>query len=180
MAGNIQNVKIGDVEVYIDYSDGNGEQFLGHTKGGVEFSFEREFEDLVVDQYGNMPVDLALTGQNLTVKAMLAEPTTDNMQHAVPEGLYAENGTDSKIGLGRDAGHLMSTEAGILRLHPRQNTPSSRNEDIYIFKAVSYETVELAFKIDEQRVLEVTWRALVDESQPDGQRLGRIGDNDIS
>lgn len=174
------NVKIGDVEVYIDYSDGNGEQFLGQTKGGVEFSFEREFEDLTVDKFGTAPIDMVLTGNNLTIKAYLAEPTVENIGHTIREGLFAESGNDSKLGLGTQAGLLMSTKQGALRLHPRKNAPANRSEDIFIFKAVSMESVELAYKVDEQRILEVTWRALVDETQPDGQHLGRIGDEAIS
>lgn len=173
------NLRIGDVEVYFT-PPGEYEVFLGQTHGGVEFSFEREFEDLVVDKYGNMPVDMALTGQNLLVKAFLAEMTTENISRAIPEGDFDEAGTDSKLQLGRDSGFLMSTIAGLLRLHPRRNDPDSRDEDIYIYLAVSHESVEIPYKIDEQRVLEVTWRALVDEDRDDGNRLGRVGDVDIS
>lgn len=173
------NLRIGDVEVYFT-PPGEDEVFLGQTHGGVEFSFEREFSDLVVDKYGNMPVDMALTGQNLLIKAILAEMTTENISRGIPEGNYAEQGTDSKLELGRDSGLLMSTIAGLLRLHPRRNAADNRDEDIYVYLAVSHETVELAYKIEEQRVLEVTWRALVDEDRDDGNRLGRIGDVDIS
>lgn len=178
--GNISNVKIGDVEVYIDYSDGNGEQYLGHTKGGVIFTFEREFEELTVDQYGSAPVEMALTGQNLMIKAYLAEVTNENVSHAAPEGTFAGTGSNSKVGFGKDAGYLMSNSAVALRLHPKSELPSARNSDVYLHRAVSVENVELPFKIDEQRILEVTWKALVDEDQPDGQRLGRIGDPDVS
>lgn len=174
------NVRIGEMEVYMDYGDGSGEVFLGQTKGGVEFTFEREFEDLTVDKYGSMPLDIALTGQNLMIKATLAEMTTRAFDHAIPEGRYASTASDSKIGLGTQAGFLSSTVQGLMRLHRRGTSPSSRNEDIYIWKAVSVETIELAYKIDEQRVLEITWRALVDETRADGEHLGRIGDEGIS
>lgn len=168
------NLRIGEVEVYFN------ETYLGYTKGGVEFTFEREFEDLTVDEYGTTPLDMALTGHNLQIKAMLAEITTANLANAVPEGTYAFAGSDSKLGLGNKAGHLMSGEEGLLRLHPRKNAGSNRNEDIYIWKAVSVESLEMAFKVDEQRVFEVTWRALVDDSMPDGAKLGSIGDVAIS
>lgn len=175
----LSDVRIGDVEVYLDLNDGAGEQFLGQTNGGCTLTFDREFTDLMVDKYTS-PVDMALTGNDLKITCNLAEPTTKNVHYAQMEGLYAAAGTDAKTGFGKDAGLLLSTVAGILRLHPRKNTPSSRDEDIYIFKAVSTDTVELNYKKDEQRVLAVTFRALIDESQPNGQRLGRIGDNAIS
>jgi hypothetical protein len=65
-------------------------------------------------------------------------------------------------------------------MHPRGTAAASRNEDIYIWKAVSIEAINLPFKVDEQRILEVTWQGLVDESRPNGEHLGRIGDADIS
>lgn len=172
------NLRIGDVEVYIDY--GAGEVFLGQTKGGVEFTFEREFEDLTVDKWGSSPLDMALTGNNLLIKVFLAEVNTERLSYAMPEGRYAESGDDSKLGLGSTSGYLASTDEGILRLHPRRNAANDRDQDIYIWKAVSIESVEQAFKIDEQTVLEVTFRALVDENRADGEHLGRVGDDTIS
>lgn len=171
---NIQNVRIGDCDVFLD------SVHLGHTKGGVEFTFEREFEDLTVDKYGNMPVDMALTGNNLLVKAFLAEITNDVLNVAIPEGDYALGGVDDKLGLGRDSGYLLAQDAKALRLHPRNKAATDYSEDIYIWKAASVENVEMAFKIDEQRVVEVTFRAFVDESKNNGERLGRIGPDTIS
>ncbi len=171
---NIQNVRIGDCDVFLN------EVHLGHTKGGVEFTFEREFEDLTVDKYGNMPLDMALTGQNLLIKAFLAEITNDVLNVAIPEGGYATGSSDDKLGLGRDSGYLLAQDAQPLRLHPRNKAATDYSEDIYIWKAVSVENVEMAFKIDEQRVIETTFRALVDESQANGSRLGRIGPAAIS
>jgi hypothetical protein len=170
----IQNVRIGDCDVFLQ------EIHLGHTKGGVEFSFEREFEDLTVDKYGSMPVDMALTGQNLTVKAFLVEITNDVLNVAIPEGKYAIGSLDDNLGLGTDAGYLLRQDAKPLRLHPRQKAPTDFSEDVYIWLAASVENVEMAYKIDEQRVIETTFRAFVDESQPNGQRLGRIGAAAIS
>ncbi len=168
------NLRIGEVEVYFK------ETYLGYTKGGVEFTFEREFEDLTVDEYGTTPLDMALTGNNLQIKAMLAEFTTANLSKAVPEGDYDTAGNDDKLGLGTKAGYLLSGVEGLLRLHPRKNASANRNEDIYIWKAVSVESLEMAFKVDEQRVFEITWRALVDDSMPDGAKLGSVGDTAIS
>jgi hypothetical protein len=176
--GNTENIRIGDVEVYVN--DGSGERHLGHTLGGVDFSFERETTDLTVDQYGSTPVNVALTGNNLTVVVRLAEITNENIALAIPEGIFSEGSNDSKVGLGRDAGFLLGDEAVAVRLHPRNKDEDDRDEDIYLWKAVSSEPVELAYRVDEQRVLETTLRALIDESQPEGQRLGRVGDADIS
>jgi hypothetical protein len=171
---NIANVRIGDCDIFLD------EVHLGHTKGGVEFTFEREFEDLTVDKYGNMPVNMALTGQNLLIKAFLAEITNDVLNVSIPEGKYALGSTDDKLGLGRDSGYLLRQDAKPLRLHPRSKAATDFSEDVYIWQAVSVENVEMGYKIDEQRVIETTFRALVDETQPDGSRLGQVGPSTIS
>lgn len=174
------DLRIGDVEVYLDFGDGAGEQFLGQTKGGAVITIEREFEDLTVDKYGTTPLDKALTGTKAKIKVMLAQPTTKNKYYAAPEGLYAASGSDSKVGIGAFSGKLMSTKQAQLRLHPRKNTPSSRDEDVYFWKVVSAENVEIPYKFNEQQVIEVTFEALADETQPDGQTLGRVGDATIS
>lgn len=175
-----ENLRIGDCEIFVDYGDGNGEIFLGQTKGGIDFTFEREFEDLTVDKFGTAPLDMALTGQNLMIKLNLAEATNESLSRAIPEGKFAEFTTDSKIGIGRTSGYLLSDSEGLLRMHPRKNDPANRNEDVYIWKAVSMDNVEMPFKVDEQRLIPITYRALVDESRPDGEHLGRVGDEDIS
>lgn len=180
------NVRIGDCDLYLDKGDGQGEIPLGSTKGGVEFTFEREFTELTVDKFGSMPLDLALTGQNLLIHVYLAEPILRNLDFAMPEGLYARRPstgqtiTDQKVGLGTDSGYTLFSDAGLLRLHPRNLPGTNVDEDIYIWKAVSAENIELPFKIDEQRILEITFRALVDETQQNGMRLGRIGNDAIS
>jgi len=71
-------------------------------------------------------------------------------------------------------------DAKALRLHPRNKGATDLSEDVNIWLAVSVEKVEIGYKIDEQRVIETTFRALVDETKPDGARLGQIGPDTIS
>lgn len=185
MAKNSANIRIGECDVWENAysapgSGINGGTLLGHTLGGIEFNFERKFTDLMVDQYSG-PLDMALTGNDLKITVNYAEPVTEYLARAIPEGRYdVGSGTDSKLGLGRDTGFLLSTVAKQLVFHPRRNPANVQEEDIYIFKAVSVEAVKLEYKTDSQRVLAVTYRALVDETQPDGSRLGRIGNALIS
>lgn len=171
---NIENVRIGHVTVEFNNVD------LGHSKDGAEFEFERTHEDLYVDQYGETPVDMALTGQNLTIKIYLAEVTAANLKVAVPEGKLASNTAGSRMNFGTDAGYLLRGDAAELVLHPAKNDDNDDSEDIVVYKAVSVETVPLNYKIDEQRIIEVTFRALVDETRPSGRRLGHIGPVDVS
>lgn len=170
----LSNVRIGACSVKFKTRD------VGHTLEGVEFNFERSFEDLKVDKYGDMPVDMALTGHNLTIKFKMAEVTLANLDVAIPEGGYQSSTGGTRVNLGTDAGYLLAQDAGELVLHPLKNAASDLTEDIVVYKAVSVEAVPLNYKVNEQRVVEVTMRALVSEDYADGRRLGHIGVTNIS
>lgn len=176
MGPNIAKARMGVCSVKFKGVD------LGHTLGGVSFSAERQFEDMYVDKYGETPIDKILTGQNLTITFTLAQPELYNLDVAFPEGVLEQGSValEDRLGLGRDAGHGLRTEAGQLVLHPVKNLAANDSEDIVIYKAVSVETVELNYRVDEQMGLEITMQALVDESYQDGRRLGHIGAATIS
>lgn len=167
---DISKVRIGACQ--ITYKGVN----VGHTLDGVELTFEREFEDLTVDKYGSSPVDKALTGNKLMAKFKLAQPDFAALNIANPEGEGADGSTGDRIGLGSDAGYLLRQDAGELVLRPLKNVASANDsEDVVLYKAVSVENIELSYKVDEQRVIEVTFEALVDETYGVGRRLGHVG-----
>ena len=173
MARSIDNVKIGDVQIFADGTD------IGHTLGGATFTFEKEFAELKVDQYSS-PVDYALSAEKLMIKVTLAEPTTLNLSRAIPQGDYDSGGVDDKLTLGTDTGYLLSQDAVELRLHPRAKGATDYSEDIYIWRAIVKENVELSYTVEDQRVLEITFEAIPDESEANFARLGRIGPAIIS
>lgn len=167
---DISKVRIGACQ--ITYKGVN----VGHTLDGVELTFEREFEDLTVDKYGSSPVDKALTGNKLMAKFKLAQPDFAALNIANPEGEGADGSTGDRIGLGTEAGYLLRQDAGELVLRPLKNVASANDtEDVVLYKAVSVENIELSYKVDEQRVIEVTFEALVDETYGVGRRLGHVG-----
>lgn len=175
MAQNTNNLRIGAYEAFFK------EISLGHTKGGSTLTIERKIVDMTVDKWGDTPVDKVIVGMRAKVKLILAEPVESILTKVLPEGAYTAGNGDDKLGLGRQAGYSLLSGAGLLRLHPNRLAASDRSEDIYLFKAVSAgESVELAFKVDEQLAFEAIFEALVDETQPEGTILGRIGDQDIS
>ena len=172
--GDILNVKIGVCKVTLDDTD------LGHTKEGVSFSYEPDIADVGVDQYGSTPIEKILTGENLQIKLQLAEQTLANMKIAIPGGSHETGAQGSRLEIGRNAGYGLSNEAYELRLHPINNEDADLSEDVVIYKAVAVEAFEVGYKVDEQRVLEVTFQALIDEAKSVGNRLGHIGVDSIS
>ena len=154
---------------------------LGHTLDGVELELTREFEDLTVDAYGSTAVNKALTGQKITAKFKLAEIDANRLNTAIPEAQHAVGGSGERVGIGAQAGYLLRSDAKALVLRPLRNVAGGLDtDDVNIYKAVSVESVTLAYKVDEQRVIEVTMEGLVDETYGDGRLLGHIGSANIS
>jgi len=177
MAGNIGT--IGKVKVAGPQRITLGGQTLGHTLDGVTFNYERSFFDVNVDQYGETAIDKVLTGQNVNVVFQMAESDWLNWNAAVPE-TSSQSSTYPRTDLGADAGASLRAEAQQLVIHPNRLLDTDVTEDITIYKAVSAENIEVVLKNDEQKVIEVTFVALVDETYGPGRRLGHIGSAAVS
>lgn len=148
---------------------------LGHTTGGVLLTVERDFEDVKVDRYGETPIDKVLTGNRVMVNFTLAQPSHRSLDVAIPETSSIDGTAGDRIDLGTQAGASLRAEAGLLVIHPLKNDNADLSDDVNIYKAVSAENVELPMRIDEQKVVEITMHALVDETYGTGRRLGHVG-----
>ena len=166
--GSATNVQVGVCDVSYNALD------LGHTIGGVEVSYEPEHHDVMVDKYGNTVVQKYLIGEKLTAKLALAEYTIANLRNAMPQATFA-GAANTRITLGAAAGKKATDDAYQLVLHPINE--GTRRHDVVIYKAYVASTVVLPHKNDEEKVVEVTFEALLDESRSDGNYLGLIGDS---
>lgn len=154
---------------------------MGHTLDGVELEAEREFTDVVVDKYGNTPIDKVLTGNRLRIKFKLAQTEWAQWNLAIPEtSSYDGAAAADRADFGADAGYSLRTDAKRLVIHPMKNVATDLSDDVTVYKAVSVESVMLPLKIDEQRAMEITMEGLVDESYGTGRRLGHYGPADVS
>lgn len=163
------NVKVGECTITIDGVD------VGHTVGGLSVTYEPSFHDIVVDKYGTETVaDRQLIGEKFYATFAIAEYTEANIRNAIAAG---ESTTTGKTGIGSNSGMRMSSKAVELVLHPKANAASDRSEDIVMWKAVSTDAVEIPHRVDETKLMEVTFHAQVDETQADGFYLGLIGDS---
>lgn len=154
---------------------------VGHTLDGVDLEAQRELTEVNVDKHGKTPIDLVLTGNNLTVKFKMAQTDWDQWNVAIPEtSSYDGSGSRDRADFGADAGYSLRQDAGALVIHPTKNADTDYSQDVTIYKAVSSDDITLPMKIDEQAVLEVTMKALVDDSYGSGRRLGHYGPADVS
>ena len=143
---------------------------LGHTQDGVEFNYEPDIRERVVDKYGSSPVELILIGERVTVVARLTQWELAKMKAAIPAGLQ---GSDY-LGIGRIAGfHLRREEAEELVIHPLEQ--ATTQYDVTLWKTVASAPITIGYTHDGDRVFEVTFFALQDESKMDGQTIGKIG-----
>ena len=169
MAADITNVKMGPCSVTFNDVD------LGHTKGGVTVTYEPEYHDIAVDKYGNTVVEKVLIGESFKVTVPLAEHTIANLEIAIPAGTDA--GPGDMVTIGQDAGELMAQYAKVLVLHPLANSAGDRSEDVVIYKALVAEPIEFKMGNDGEKIAEVIFHALLDETKSDGNRLALIGDS---
>lgn len=169
---DITNVKLGVCTVKLDGTD------LGHTQGGVTVTYEPEYYDRKVDKYGNTVVEKVLIGESLKATVPLAEHTIANLKVGMPAA--TEAATDARITLGSNAGKLMAQYAAELVLHPEANDAADLSEDVVFHKALASEPVEMGYNNEGDRILEVVFHALLDESKADGNRLGFFGDSTAS
>lgn len=165
---DVTNVQVGVCSVTFNGVD------LGHTKGGVEFTYEPEYHEVTVDKYGNTPVDEILTGEKVEVKVPLAEFTIANMGVAMPSGQFDGAG-NTRREFGSNAGKRASNVAYELVLHPINE--GTRRHDIVLYKAFVDSAVTLNHMVDEEKVIEVTFKAIVKEANGDMNYLGMIGDS---
>lgn len=162
------NVQVGVCSVNFNSTD------LGHTKGGVEVSYEPTYFEATVDMYGETPIEKYLIGERLTAKVPLAEFTIAQMGIAIPQGAYA-GAANARRTVGAKAGKKATDDAYQLVLHPINE--GTRRHDVVMYKAYVDSTVVLPFRNDEEKLIEVTFVALLDETKSDGNYLGMIGDS---
>lgn len=156
---DVSNVEFGVCDVLV------GGTSIGHTSGGAKFSYEPTVEDIVVDQYGETPVDKVVVGETVMITVQFAESTQANFNRAMPATTITNDG----IAGGSNAGTRLSANAVELTLHPIE-MGSDTSKDIKIYKAVVQSSLEVDFK-NEERIFEVEFVALIDETKDEGNRL---------
>jgi len=164
---DIANVKLGVCTVTFNDVD------LGHTKGGVVVTYEPIYHDVTVDMYGETIVDKRLLGEKFSAKVPLAEATASNLIVAIPEG----STTGGKLTVGSTVGDSLLDNAKELVLHPSENAVATLDDDVVIHLAVVASTIELPFTNDGEKIVEVVFEALLDDTKDDGNYLGFIGDS---
>lgn len=163
---DILEVDLGVCDVYV------GGRHVGHTIGGVEVVYSPEFHETKVDKFAGV-AERWLIGDGLMAKVPMAEATLTNIKEAMT---HASQGSNF-VSIGSNAGKRSSPATETVRLHPIANAASNKNDDVVIYKAHATNEITLPYKNDGERIIEVEFSGLVDESRTDGNLLGMIGDS---
>jgi hypothetical protein len=86
MASNTENVKLGVCSVTFGGVD------LGYTKGGVDVTIATTTKEVMVDQFGNSPINEIIIGRTCTAKVPLAETTMINLARIMPGAVLNGSG----------------------------------------------------------------------------------------
>lgn len=167
---NGANIKLGVCSVNFNGVD------LGHTEGGVEFMYKPKHVEIKADLYGDSPLDDALVGETMTAKVPLAEKTIANLNIAMPHSTFAGAG-NARITLGKQAGESLKALAAQLYLHPISE--STKAYDIVMYKAAVATDINIKHDNKGQTIIEVTFKAYIDETKTNGNYLGLIGDSTV-
>lgn len=152
------NFRIGAGALSIDGSD------VGlTTEEGVVVSYEPDIHLHKSGKFGNTPVKASLIGQTLSLEVCIAEHTLTNIENTYA-GVTTETG---KIEFGGLAGREVAGKELILT--PFDGTPSW-----YFRNAVPTSAIEAAYKVNDERIIKVTFTALVDFNAADDDNLGYI------
>src|SRR5688572_11650349 len=138
---NTANLTIGAASVTWKGND------LGHTMGGVTFTYDIETEDLKADQFTGV-VDRALTSENLEVTMQLAETkSVDVLRFAFAGSEYETSGANKSLKFGRESGFLIHGDrGGTLTLHPLNRAAGDYTEDVTLYNAAPVDSVELNYE----------------------------------
>jgi hypothetical protein len=159
MASTAENIKMGTCKISFDGTD------LGLTMGGVEVTVETTTKETKVDQFGDTVANETIMGRNITVSAPLAETTLDNMVLLMPGTTKIVDGTDltkMKAMITSGTGISLLSRAKELILHPINLPDSDVSEDLIIPLAATAGAMNFAYKYDEERVFNTTFKGYPD------------------
>lgn len=152
---NPSNFRIGAGALSIDGTD------IGlTTQEGIVVTYEPNVHQHMSGRFGMTPVKASYIGANVTLEVYMGEHTLENMAEAFA-GAVLE---DDKIKFGGIAGRAI--EGKELILTPFDGTPA------WVFRsAVPTSSVETAYQVENERIIQVTFTALVDVTAPEDENI---------
>lgn len=171
---NADNVQLGTCSVLFGATD------LGLTKGGVEVQIQTQTYKITVDQFGSTEVNEYITGRTANVKVPMAETDLTLLAAVIPNSTLVTDSvtpTKMKLDVTTSTGASLRTFAQKLVLHPIAQSATSKNFDFVLPITCPTGDFTFAYKLDAERIYEVTFYAYPDLTTG---LLYTIGDEDAA
>lgn len=137
----------------VDWTD------VGGTQDGVRLVITQEYAELEVDQVVDVP-GRRLTKRDMSIATNMAEPTLENLVIALNGGATSTGGTGGTAYKAYDpAMDTSATQPTYRALLFDGYAPNGKARRVIVRKALSVESVEAAYKKDEQTLFPVTLAA---------------------
>lgn len=152
---DFEDFRIGAGSLTVDGQD------VGHTtEDGVVVNVEPSVHMHMSGKYGTTPVKGSVIGYNVTLQVTMAESTLQNMSKAIAGAEYNTN----HLGLGFSGSKPITPVELVL-------TPFDGSPEWTFHRAIPTSSVELAYQVENERVVQVTFTALVDETEADDANI---------
>jgi hypothetical protein len=145
MALNAANFHIGAGSLTV-----GGTDIGGTTPDGVVITYTPDIHEHMSGQFGNTPIKMTLIGQSVELQVTMGETTAANLAKAIPGASLS----GSRLNIGGNAGTGLT---GV----PLVFTPFDGTSAWYFRNAVVTSPVEVAYQVDNERVYQVTFKAIV-------------------
>lgn len=145
-------------------------QDIGHTQGGIEFTYTKGTRNRVVDRYGNSPVDVINIGDEASVTAPLAEWSEAVLQEIFQQGTDGTAEPTPYMGLGRRAGSYYEKK----RLDIVPIAEPDDTKAITLWACCPTGEISVMHDNESDRILSQQFIACIDETQEDGELIGKI------
>lgn len=165
------NVIGGPASVTVGSTSFSGGTNLGHTQGGVTATFTPEQREVLVDQFGSIPMRMRHTGDALVVTCPMAEYTAAVLGEMNESGNNQTAASGAKyMGIGREATYYHTTQE--LMVTPLVSADAAKILGVY--KATVTGAIDLAWSSEDETIVSLEFTALGKEDATAGELLGIV------
>jgi len=159
MAKNITEIrKLGTCRVNYAGRD------MGYTQGGVTVTITMDQVEIMVDEYGTVPVDSVDVGTNIEIVTPMAQASLDNYKDTLWPG---RNVPADRLTFGRKVGTSISTGRLVI-------DPINESDGVVVYKAGCVAVDDLGYNNDGIRIVGAHWRGFIADDRSGGDKVFRI------
>ena len=137
---------------------------LGYTQGGVTVTITTEWHDVMVDEFGVVPVTSRDKGTNIEVVVPLVQTSIANYEKAFPTATRSPN---DRLTFGRKVGTEITKERLVL-------DPINESDGVVVYQAGCISVDELGKNNEGVPILNCHFKGYIDTERADGDRVFRI------